>query len=177
MVGTLLPCCFQVKTPFPSAEHGVPAMPRVRLDKWLWAARFYKTRSQASEAIHGGHVKGDGDRLKAGHSVAVGEVIEIVKDGISWEIEVMALSDKRGKGADAAKLYRETEAGNKRRMAQIEALKAAAASAPYIKGRPTKRDRRALDRLKTSSTPRLRSSHGFSSRGRPGEGEGGGEER
>lgn len=131
---------------------------RVRLDKWLWAARFYKTRSQANDAISGGHVKGGGDRLKAGHNVAVGEQIEITKDGISWEIEVVALSDKRGKGADAAKLYRETDAGKTRRLAQIEALKAAAASAPYLKGRPTKRDRRALDRLQ-SAPPRLGSSH------------------
>jgi ribosome-associated heat shock protein Hsp15 len=135
----------------------IPAL-RVRLDKWLWAARFYKTRSQANDAISGGHVKGDGDRLKAGHSVSVGEHIEIVKDGITWEIEVVALSDKRGKGADAAKLYRETDDGKARRLAQVEALKAAAASAPYLKGRPTKRDRRALDRMK-SAPARLGSSH------------------
>ncbi|NUO54490.1 MAG: RNA-binding S4 domain-containing protein [Polyangiaceae bacterium] len=131
---------------------------RVRLDKWLWAARFYKTRSQASDAIAGGHVKGGGDRLKAGHNVIVGEQIEIVKDGITWEIEVVALSDKRGKGVDAAKLYRETDDGKARRLAQIEALKAAAASAPYLKGRPTKRDRRAIERLK-AEPPRLGSSH------------------
>ncbi len=131
---------------------------RVRLDKWLWAARFYKTRSQASDAIHGGHVKGDGDRLKAGHSVAVGERIEIVKDGVTWQVEVVELSDKRGKGADAQRLYRETDDGKARRMAQIEALKAAAASAPYLRGRPTKRDRRALDRLKGDGV-RISSSH------------------
>lgn len=131
---------------------------RVRLDKWLWAARFYKTRSQASEAIHGGHVKGGGDRLKAGHSVAVGEQIEITKDGLTWVVEVVELSDRRGKGADAQRLYRETEDGKSRRLAQIEALKAAAASAPYLPGRPTKRDRRAIDRLKGGSL-RLSSSH------------------
>jgi ribosome-associated heat shock protein Hsp15 len=131
---------------------------RVRLDKWLWAARFYKTRSQASEAIHGGHVKGGGDRLKAGHSVGVGEQIEIVKDGVTWVVEVVELSDKRGKGADAQRLYRETDEGKARRLAQIEALKAAAASAPYLRGRPTKRDRRALDRLQSGSI-RISSSH------------------
>jgi ribosome-associated heat shock protein Hsp15 len=125
-------------------ETSIP--PRVRLDKWLWAARFYKTRSQATEAIHGGHVKGRGERLKAGHAVAVGEVIEIVRGGLVWEVEVIGLSDKRGKGADAQRLYRETEEGGKRRLAQAEAMRAAAEAAPYLKGRPTKRDRRALDR-------------------------------
>lgn len=140
-------------------EEALKGSVRVRLDKWLWAARFYKTRSQASDAIHGGHVKGGGDRLKAGHSVAVGEQIEIVKDGVSWEIEVVELSDKRGKGADAQRLYRETDAGKARRLAQIEALKAAAASAPYLRGRPTKRDRRALDRLKGGGGIRIASSH------------------
>jgi ribosome-associated heat shock protein Hsp15 len=122
-------------------------LPRVRLDKWLWAARFYKTRSQASEAIHGGHVKGNGDRLKAGHAVAVGHRIEITKEGLTWEIDVVALSEKRGSGADAQALYRETEAGKERRMAQIEALRAAALTAPNLKGRPTKRDRRERDRF------------------------------
>ncbi len=131
---------------------------RVRLDKWLWAARFFKTRSQASDAIHGGHVKGGGDRLKAGHALTLGEIVTISKGGIVWEVEVMALSDRRGSGADAQRLYRETEDGKARRLAHIEAARIAAASAPYLKGRPTKRDRRALDTLR-AGVPRLPSSH------------------
>ncbi|MFO0551244.1 MAG: RNA-binding S4 domain-containing protein [Polyangiaceae bacterium] len=125
-----------------------PGVARVRLDIWLWAARFYKTRSQATEAIHGGHVKGNGERLKAGHSVAPGATIEIQKDGLTWEIEIVELSNKRGKGADAQRLYRETEDGRTRRLRQVEELKRAAEAAPYLKGRPTKRDRRALEKFR-----------------------------
>lgn len=124
-----------------------PARVRVRLDKWLWAARFYKTRSQAAEAIHAGHVKNAGARLKTGHSVAIGERIDLHKAGLDWEIEVVELSDRRGSGADAQRLYRETEAGLKRRLEQIEQQRAARESGPLLRGRPTKRDRRALDRF------------------------------
>ncbi len=121
----------------------------VRLDKWLWAARFFKTRSQASDAIAGGHVKIGGDRAKGGHSVRVGQRFEIVKDSIRWEVEVLALSDKRGKGADAALLYRETEDGKTRRLKQLEELRAFAIAGPALKGRPTKRDRRAIVRFQS----------------------------
>jgi ribosome-associated heat shock protein Hsp15 len=132
----------------------VPARARVRLDKWLWAARFYKTRSQAAEAIHAGHVKGGGSRLKTGHSVAIAERIEIHKAGLDWEIEVVELSDKRGSGADAQRLYRETEAGQKKRLEQIEQQRVSRESAPYLRGRPTKRDRRAIDRFQGDGGPR-----------------------
>jgi len=117
---------------------------RVRLDKWLWAARFYKTRSQATEAIHAGHVKNGEGRLKAGHAVAIGERIDIAKDRVIWELVVVGLSDKRGSGAAALLLYRETDDGKARRLVQAEALKTAAQAAPQLRGRPTKRDRRAM---------------------------------
>ncbi len=122
---------------------------RVRLDKWLWAARFYKTRSQALQGIDAGHVKTGGDRLKASHSVNVGEIITIYKDGIEWEIRVAALSDRRGSGADAALLYQETDAGRERRLEQVAARKAAAQGLPPLRGRPTKRLRRALERFRS----------------------------
>lgn len=117
---------------------------KVRLDKWLWAARFYKTRSQATEAIGAGHVKVNGQRAKAGQSVSVGLVVEIVKEQLTWEVRVVAISDKRGKGADAAKLYQESDESRGKREQRIAELRAAAPA--YLPGRPTKKDRRSLDR-------------------------------
>ena len=119
----------------------------MRLDKWLWAARLYKTRSQATEAIVAGHVKVLGHRAKAGQAVSIGMAIEIVKDQLAWDIRVLALSEKRGKGSDAAKLYQETDEGKKKREKLIEELRAMAPA--YQPGRPTKRDRRAMDRWKS----------------------------
>ncbi len=119
---------------------------KVRLDKWLWAARFYKTRSQATQAIAAGHIKIRGERAKAGHAVAVGSVIEIVKDQLVWHVRVEAVSDRRGKGADAARLYRETEESKKERERQVELMRAS--PSPAHVGRPTKRDRRAIVRFR-----------------------------
>lgn len=120
---------------------------RVRLDKWLWAARFFKTRSQSSEAIAAGHVKVAGERVKSGLTVQVGLRLELVKESVRWEIEVLALSDKRGKGADAALLYRETDEGKVRRAKQLEEMRSFAVNGPFLRGRPTKRDRRDIDRF------------------------------
>lgn len=125
------------------------APPKVRLDKWLWAARFFKTRSQAVDAIGGGHVKFQGDRVKAGTTIHLGMVIEIMRDAIPWEIVVRGISDKRGKGADAAKLYEETPAGKERRE-RVQEERRTAALGPQLKGRPTKRDRRDFVRLRSS---------------------------
>lgn len=130
----------------PSVED-LAAKPRVRLDKWLWAARFYKTRSQSNEAIGAGHVKVAGERVKSGLTVHVGLTLELVKESVRWEIEVLALSEKRGKGADAALLYRETDEGKAKRMAQLEEMRARATSGPVLRGRPTKRDRRVMIRF------------------------------
>ena len=103
----------------PSLDENL-AKPRVRLDKWLWAARFYQTRSQSSEAIAAGHVKVAGDRVKSGLTVHVGLILELVKESVRWEIEVLGLSEKRGKGADAALLYQETDDGKAKRIKQLE---------------------------------------------------------
>ncbi len=126
-----------------------PAPPKVRLDKWLWAARFFKTRSQSVEAIAGGHVKCLGDRVKAGTTIQLGMVLEVMRDAIPWEIVVRGISDKRGKGADAAKLFEETQLGKERRE-RVQEERRVAALGPQLKGRPTKRDRREFVRLRSS---------------------------
>ena len=118
---------------------------RVRLDKWLWAARFYKTRTLAAEAIDAGQVRVGGERVKTAHPVRVGERVSIRKSGYLWEIDVVALSDKRGSGADAALLYREDEASIVARDELARQRKAAAEASPRFSGRPTKRQRRKLE--------------------------------
>src|SRR5262245_29585400 len=80
---------------------------RVRFDKWLWAARFYKTRSLAALAIETGHARLHGERVKQAHVVRIGDKVAVRKEGLLWEIEVTGLSDRRGSATDAAKLYRE----------------------------------------------------------------------
>jgi ribosome-associated heat shock protein Hsp15 len=118
--------------------------PRVRLDKWLYAARFYKTRSIAAQAIEAGRARIDDQRVKPSHVVKAGAQISIRKDALVWKVEVAALSDKRGPASEAAKLYREPPEHAAAREEEIARRKAAAASAPRTAGRPTKRDRRKL---------------------------------
>ena len=120
------------------------ALSRVRFDKWLWAARFYKTRSLAAQAIEAGQARVAGDRVKAAHPVRPGERVEIRRTGLVWNILVVALSDRRGGAADAAQLYTEAPESMAAREVEIARRKASAASAPTMDGRPTKRDRRKL---------------------------------
>jgi ribosome-associated heat shock protein Hsp15 len=117
---------------------------RVRFDKWLWAARFYKTRSLAAQAIDSGQARVDERRVKPAHPVHVGASIVVRKDGLIWEVEVIVPCDKRGSASDAAALYREAEGVTALRHEEISRRKAAAISAPRPSGRPTKRDRRKL---------------------------------
>lgn len=122
-----------------------PAAPaRVRLDKWLWAARFYRTRSLAALAITAGHVRVDDQRIKPSRLAAAGERIVLRRDGLVWDIVVLALSDRRGDAAAAAQLYRESPQSIATRTEEIARRKAAAATAPTSPGRPTKRERRKL---------------------------------
>ena len=122
-----------------------PAAPaRVRLDKWLWAARFYRTRSLAALAITAGHVRVDDQRIKPSRIAAAGERIVLRRDGLVWDIVVLALSDRRGDAAAAAQLYRESPQSIATRTEEIARRKAAAATAPTSPGRPTKRERRKL---------------------------------
>jgi len=116
----------------------------VRLDKWLWAARFYKTRSLAAQAIDAGRARADDQRVKPSHAIRAGARITLRKDALIWKVEVAAVSDKRGPASEAAKLYRESPEDAAVREEEIARRRAAAASAPRTSGRPTKRDRRKL---------------------------------
>ena len=119
---------------------------RVRLDKWLWAARFFKTRRLAMEACDAGRVKIGEQVLRPGRSVNLGEHITLTRDQLAWEIIVLGLSARRGPAPEAQKLYRETEEGRVKREEEQARRKAAAVAGPVLKGRPTKRDRRDIDK-------------------------------
>jgi len=116
----------------------------MRLDKWLWAARFYKTRSLSAEAIAGGHVSVNGERAKAAKALRAGDALEIRRPPYVQSIVVKALSERRGPAAEAQKLYEETEESRARRAQLSAELKAFAP--PRFPGRPTKKDRRDYER-------------------------------
>jgi ribosome-associated heat shock protein Hsp15 len=121
---------------------------RVRLDKWLWAARFYKTRALASEAIAGGKVQVNGDRAKRARPVQPGDELRIRQGPYEHHVVVRALSARRGPASVAAELYEETPASRAAREAMALQLKSLHAAFVPDKGRPTKKDRRELGRLK-----------------------------
>ena len=121
-------------------------MNSVRLDKWLWAARFFKTRSQAKSAIDGGHVRLNGKRAKAAKEVKCGDTLNIRRGAEDFTVEVESLSDRRGGAAEAAVLYRETDASVAKREREREMRRAAGLQSSY--GRPSKRDRRQMERLR-----------------------------
>jgi ribosome-associated heat shock protein Hsp15 len=118
---------------------------RVRFDKWLWAARFYRTRTLAAQAIDAGQARLDDERVKPSHAVRVGERVTVRRQGLVWEAEVIALSDRRGSAADAALLYRESADSVAARERAIAERQAALAAQARFTGRPTKRDRRKLE--------------------------------
>ncbi len=120
----------------------------MRLDKWLWAARFYKTRSLAQQAIAAGQVRRAGDRVKPAQEVKPGDIVAIRKAEYQWEISVLALSERRGPAAEAQKLYAETAESRAERERRMDLRRWGAEPAASLKGRPTKRDRRALERAK-----------------------------
>lgn len=117
----------------------------VRLDKWLWAARFFKTRSLATDAVDGGKVRLGGERIKPARGVKPGDLLDIDNGSTRWEVVVLALSDKRGSATVAQTLYRETEDSIARRQQLAEERKYFQEPGSAIKGRPTKRDRRRID--------------------------------
>jgi ribosome-associated heat shock protein Hsp15 len=118
--------------------------PRVRLDKWLFAARLYKTRSVAAQAVDAGRVRVDDQRVKPSQVIRPGARITLRKDALTWEIEVIGVCDKRGPASQAAQLYLESADTLAARTEEIARRKAAALTAPRTPGRPTKRDRRKL---------------------------------
>lgn len=121
---------------------------RVRLDKWLWAARFYKTRGLASEAIAGGKVQVNGDRAKRARPLQVGDRLRIRQGPYEYQVVVRELSLRRGPASEAAGLYQETAGSRAARETLATQLKALHAAFVSEKGRPTKRDRRELRRAK-----------------------------
>jgi ribosome-associated heat shock protein Hsp15 len=121
-------------------------MDNVRIDKWLWAARFFKTRSLAADAVERGRVRIGGEPVKPARAVKVNDKIMIDNGADRWEVVVLGLSDKRGPAPVARELYRETEESVLHRERNQEARRLFPEPGSSIKGRPTKRDRRALDR-------------------------------
>ncbi len=121
-------------------------MDNVRIDKWLWAARFFKTRSLATDAVDTGKVKLDGERIKPARPVKLDDKLSIDNGHEVWEIEVLGISDVRGGAPQARLLYQETESSVSKRENDQEARKLYREPGTTIKGRPTKRDRRALSK-------------------------------
>ncbi|HET7362160.1 MAG TPA: RNA-binding S4 domain-containing protein [Burkholderiales bacterium] len=119
----------------------------MRLDKWLWAARFFKTRSLAQQAVVAGRVQLNGDRSKSAHELKAGDRVVVRVGDWRWEVKVKALSERRGPAAEARKLYDETEASRAERERRADLRRWGAEPAAALRGRPTKRDRRLLDDL------------------------------
>jgi len=123
------------------------ALDKMRLDKWLWAARFFKTRSLATQAIDNGRVKLNGERIKPAREVKPGDRLDIHIGDADWTLTVRALSMQRGPAPVAQALYEEDPASHARRQQQLHDRKLAASPEAAIKGRPTKRDRRQIHRF------------------------------
>jgi ribosome-associated heat shock protein Hsp15 len=119
----------------------------VRLDKWLWAARFFKTRGLASDAVGGGKVHLNGSRTKPAKPVHVGDTLRVRIGPYDWFVTVRAVTERRGPPRDAQLLYDETADGRAARERLAEAHKIAPAPAYRGKGRPTKKQRREIERL------------------------------
>lgn len=120
---------------------------KLRIDKWLWAARFFKTRSLAAEAVAKGRVLIGGEPVKASKEVRVGDLVEIDIERVIWQVAVLGVCDVRGPASVAQTLYAETDDGRKRRIAELERRKHFREPAAALHGRPTKRDRRVIDKF------------------------------
>jgi ribosome-associated heat shock protein Hsp15 len=121
---------------------------RLRLDKWLWAARFFKTRSLAKAAIEGGKVHLDGQRVKVSKEISIGDTLQIRQGWEEKVVVVRALSDQRRGAPEAQQLYQETEASRERRAAEAAARKAAGGMLDRPARRPSKKQRRQIHRFK-----------------------------
>lgn len=130
----------------PSYENG--SMTRVRMDKWLWAARFFKTRALAARACELGRITCNGQPAKASREVHTGDLLQVRNDAGEFQVEVLLLSDMRGPAVVAQTLYRETEASKELRLKLAEERKAMPHFEALREGRPSKRDRRELDRFR-----------------------------
>ena len=119
-------------------------MTSVRIDKWLWAARFFKTRAQASKACDLGRIHSNNIQAKPAREVRAGDMLQVKNEGGEFQVEVLALSQMRGPAAVAQALYRETEASKEARHKAAAERKAMQEFAPLPERRPTKRDRRRI---------------------------------
>ncbi|HWL62177.1 MAG TPA: RNA-binding S4 domain-containing protein [Steroidobacteraceae bacterium] len=124
------------------------AQGRHRIDKWLWHVRLFKTRSMAAEAVTGGRVKLDGDRVKPAHEVRTGQQVSISLADRTLEVQVLALPVRRGPAPQAQACYAETEASIQRNAQYREQRRLASLARPQPDHRPDKRERRQLDRLR-----------------------------
>lgn len=122
------------------------ATDRCRIDKWLWAARFFKTRSLAAQAIEGGKVRVHGERIKPSRELKPGDRLLVHIGEHQWDIEVRRLATQRGPATVARTLYEETAESSARRAEQIASRKIWQDPSSELQGRPTKRDRRSLER-------------------------------
>jgi ribosome-associated heat shock protein Hsp15 len=123
-------------------------MEAVRVDKWLWAARFFKTRGLATDAVLGGHVQVNGMRVKPAKDVHVGDVMQIRIGTLEWIVDVCALADRRGPASVARSLYAERPESQEARERQIMQRRLAKPVGADLGARPTKQDRRRLDALR-----------------------------
>jgi ribosome-associated heat shock protein Hsp15 len=120
----------------------------MRIDKWLWAARFFKTRVLASKACELGRIEADGQWVKPSRAVRAGELLRVKNESGEFVVEVLGLSEMRGPAAVAQKLYRETEASKQLRLKLADERKAMPRVEALREGKPSKRDRRQIDRLR-----------------------------
>jgi ribosome-associated heat shock protein Hsp15 len=127
-----------------------PESAKLRIDKWLWAARFFKTRSLAIAAIESGKVEVNESRVKPAKTIDTGDMVALRLGPYQFVVEVLGLSDKRGPAPQAQKLYRETEESIKRRE-ELAFQRKAQAQNVTREGRPTKKERRDIDRFKSGA--------------------------
>jgi len=145
--------CGSLREPIVNHDNHVEPAGKVRIDKWLWAARFFKTRSMATGAINKNRVQVDGQSVKPSRQIQIGEMIVIEKPPYEFRIQVLTLSDKRSKASEAQKLYLETDqsiALRKKRQAEARADRMARLGLAGD-GRPTKKQRRQIRSFKEQS--------------------------
>lgn len=123
------------------------ANPRLRLDKWLWAARFFRTRTLALKAIQLGRVSVNGARPKPGRAIGVGDIVTVLRPPYAFAVEVLELTEQRGPASVAAQLYRETAASEAKRRELAVQMAVQRAASPLTPERPNKRQRREIQRF------------------------------
>ncbi|HRH79880.1 MAG TPA: RNA-binding S4 domain-containing protein [Thiobacillaceae bacterium] len=124
-----------------------PTLDKLRIDKWLWAARFFKTRSLATQAVEGGRVRLAGERVKPSRDIRVGDRVQVHIGEYEWDLAVLTLTDRRGPASVARTLYEESETSRLRRAEQSAARRLLTNPAADLRGRPTKKAGRLIRRF------------------------------